>query len=408
MDRPRLRLVVVLAVLPVLASCIPLFGQRDDSPDEEAPDDTVTYTLTVTIEGEGMVTITPEKAVYSSGELITLEAVPNEDHFLAHWGGDAEGWLQNPLSLAIDGNRAVTAVFSPDLWSEAPGTAGWSARDRHAAASFDGQLWILGGMDNGDLNDVWSSSDGETWTQVSPVGETWSARAGHAAVVHDPAGGDAPDIWVIGGAYLRDAWRSSDGAVWTEVTEAAEWSPRTEFLALSHDGKLWVMGGYDGYGPLNDIWSSTDGVTWTPVTPTDGVWSPRRGHAGVVYDGKLWVIGGVGEDGPLSDVWYSEDGESWEQATADTGWPVRSGHAAAVHDGRIWVIGGHHYDGLQRYRDVWSSSDGVTWTAEPHGRWSPRSGHRALSRDNRLWIMGGVGEAMTKTNDVWYLETTEE
>ena len=421
MNRLPFRLIVALSVLlPILASCTPLFGSRESgsgggNPGGGGPGGDpgggVTYTLTVTVEGEGSVSVSPVKAVYNSGELITITAVPDPDHFLSHWGGDAEGWILSPLLLGIGADTSITAVFSPDLWSRATETAGWSARDGHAVVSFDDRLWVLGGLDGGGnpLNDVWSwSSEGsEAWAQVT-AGAPWEARTGHGAVVHAVNEGDDEEIWIIGGAYRNDVWRSTNGEDWTEVTVTDPWSARTEFLTLAHGDSLWVLGGLDGGTVLNDVWSSTDGVTWAPVSPTGEIWSPRRGHAGVVFDGKLWVIGGVGEGGALlSDVWYSDDGETWEQATADAGWPVRSGHAAAVHNSWIWVFGGTPDLGIRRYRDVWSSSDGVDWTAEPHGSWSPRSRHRALSHDNRLWMIGGAarwpGQFSSKMRDVWYL-----
>ncbi|TVR05457.1 MAG: hypothetical protein EA403_02675 [Spirochaetaceae bacterium] len=208
-------------------------------------------------------------------------------------------------------------------------------------------------------------------------------------------------------------WRSTNGAAWTRATDEALWSARNEFLTLAHGDSLWVMGGTGGGDTvLNDIWSSTDGVAWDQITPTGEIWSPRRGHVGVVFDGKLWVLGGIGAgDALLNDVWYSENGVEWTQAPAHAGWPVRSGHAAAVHEGKIWVFGGQSSSqgsALRRYRDVWSSADGITWTAEPHGSWSPRYKHRALSHDGQLWMIGGderwsqTGDP-AKMRDVWYL-----
>ncbi|TVQ97573.1 MAG: hypothetical protein EA403_14970 [Spirochaetaceae bacterium] len=418
MNRQPFRLVVALSVLlPILASCSPLFGSRESGSGGGTPGGGgpggdngggVTYTLTVTVVGEGTVTINPDRAEYSSGDEIEITASPEQGHFLSHWSGDgrADGWLSEDLDLVIDGNTTITAVFSPDLWRQATAAAGWPAREGHAVVSYSGQLWILGGINGSLLNDVWSSSDGEEWAKVEPIGgEIWSGRMGHGAVVHDANEGDDEEIWVIGGAFLRDVWRSTNGAAWTRATDEAPWSARTEFLALAHSGKLWVMGGLDGEGNLlNDVWSSPNGATWTTES-TGEIWSPRRGHVGVVFQNKLWVLGGIGAgDTLLNDVWSSSDGVTWTPATADAEWLVRSGHAAAVHDGKIWVFGGQS-SGLRRYRDVWSSEDGETWTAEPHGSWSPRHKHRALSHNDRLWLIGGEQQwpAPGTTNDVWYL-----
>ncbi len=420
MNRPPFRLMIALSVLlPIFATCTPPFGPAESGSGRRNPGGEgtggetgggVTYTLTVTVVGEGTVAVSPDKTAYNSGELITITATPEGGHFLSHWGGEAEGRILSPLDLLIDANTSVTAVFSPVLWSQATATAEWSSRDGHAVVSHDGNLWVLGGMNGGSLNDVWSSGNGVAWTPVSPTGDLWSARTGHGAVVHNAGAG--AEIWVIGGAYLNDVWRSTDGALWTRATEVAAWSRRNEFLTLADGNMLLVLGGIDEGGTLlNDVWSSGNGEVWTQMTPSGEIWSPRRGQVGVVFAGKLWVIGGIGEDGALlNDVWYSADGEAWTQATADAGWAARSGHAAAVHNNRIWVFGGTPNLGIRRYRDVWSSADGITWTAEPHGSWSPRSGHRALSHEHRLWMIGGEdrwpgdGQIPSKKSDVWYIE----
>jgi hypothetical protein len=60
---------------------------------------------------------------------------------------------------------------------------------------------------------------------------------------------------------------------------------------------------------------------------------------------------------------YSEPAcTSWIQATAAAQWGARDGHTSVVYDGKIWVIGGWVGGAGGPQHDVWSSSDGVTWT----------------------------------------------
>ena len=75
-------------------------------------------------------------------------------------------------------------------------------------------------------DDIWSSADGRTW-RLETAHAGWSPRAYHQAVVH---GGR---IYVLGGgnytpAYhaRNDVWSSTDGVNWTQVTASAGWSPR--------------------------------------------------------------------------------------------------------------------------------------------------------------------------------------
>src|SRR5689334_20975411 len=61
---------------------------------------------------------------------------------------------------------------------------------------------------------------------------------------------------------------------WVKVTEKAEFAPRDGAGALVHDGKMWLLGGWNPgdkkHFPRicnNEVWSSTDGARWTLVKP---------------------------------------------------------------------------------------------------------------------------------------------
>lgn len=60
-------------------------------------------------------TITPEPALeaYPPGQEIQLTATPNPGYQFVRWGGDFAGATANPLPLAMDSNKTVTAVFEP-------------------------------------------------------------------------------------------------------------------------------------------------------------------------------------------------------------------------------------------------------------------------------------------------------
>jgi len=235
-----------------------------------------------------------------------------------------------------------------------------------AAVVFKDRLWILGGATGGaeQANDVWSSPDGVTWTQVTAAAP-WSRRHNHAAVVFQDK------LWILGGwggKDLDDVWSSPDGATWTQVTAAAPWSGRNGHSAVVWNGRLWVLGGWGkgakGDGNLNDVWSSADGVHWQQAagrTP----WAPRNHQSAVVFSDKLWVLGGWGltgqgtQEGNLNDVWMAtpgKDGAVWRPVTGQAQWLPRNGHASVVFRGKMWVIGGwSHFIGGTSVNDLWSS-----------------------------------------------------
>jgi hypothetical protein len=63
----------------------------------------------------GTVIRNPNAGVYTHGDVIVLTASPNAGFLFSHWTGDVptEDELTNPLSLTMDSNKSVTAVYIP-------------------------------------------------------------------------------------------------------------------------------------------------------------------------------------------------------------------------------------------------------------------------------------------------------
>ena len=112
-------------------------------------------------------------------------------------------------------------------------------------------------------------------------------------------------MWVVGGfdgIEKNDVWYSSDGINWTEATSSADFPHRTGLTSVVLDDKLWVIGGFDRNNFfLNDVWHSSDGINWSQVPFSTG-FSGRLGHTTAVFDNKIWVIAGD-EGGYINDVW---------------------------------------------------------------------------------------------------------
>ena len=137
---------------------------------------------------------------------------------------------------------------------------------------------ILVSCYNPDTNEL-----SEAYTDGSGVFNLGSLREGH---------------WTITVNYYENTPGYND----YQATANAGWSARECHTSVVFDGKMWVLGGYDGEGLKKDVWYSTDGVNWTQATANAG-WSARATHTSVVFDGKMWVIGG--QDGSYkNDVWY--------------------------------------------------------------------------------------------------------
>lgn len=68
-----------------------------------------TYALNITA-NNGTVTKNPNKAVYNSGEVVTLTAVPGSGYSFSSWSGSITG-STNPISVTMSGNKNITANF---------------------------------------------------------------------------------------------------------------------------------------------------------------------------------------------------------------------------------------------------------------------------------------------------------
>jgi len=210
--------------------------------------------------------------------------------------------------------------------------------------------------------------------------------------------------------------------VWTEVTLQAAFAGRDGAGALTFDGKMWLLGGWNPPDTVNfpkkcnsEVWSSEDGLEWTLVVK-EAPWEPRHTAGYAVLDGKMWIVGGDPLQGHYqTDVWNSADGSEWTLVNERVPWAPRVLHHTVAHDGRIWVMGGQttpqFAPAVQEevfHNDVWYTEDGVEWTRVlEHAPWSARGmiGGAAV-KDGRIWILGGGTYDTTNFprnyyNDVW-------
>lgn len=196
-------------------------------------------------------------------------------------------------------NNFGTGVGTSDVWRSPDGVnwtritdiAPWGPRILHMVASFQGKLYVMGGLTNGvdptsAVNDVWASSDGGlTWLQLpnAPWAPRGLVNSGQGLPVFNGK------LYVMGGGtyanvpagnLYNDVW-SFDGTTWVQATPAAAWAPRQYHATTSFAGKLWVMDGVTDFLGTNsqEVWNSPDGVNWFEQTITP--W--RASHAdGVV------------------------------------------------------------------------------------------------------------------------------
>jgi len=267
-----------------------------------------------------------------------------------------------------------------------------------------GEMWAF------HTSGRWSSRDGITWTRSTlPASGLNSAYQKYIQL------GDA--VYALGtmtGNYIdlhltsRIA-RTRDFKQWEVVAEQSNLPMRVFYGAQAFQGKIWLIGGYDGNKYYDDVWSSPDAVHWTRMVEHAG-WSPRNVDVSAMFKDRMWIIGGGVIDGspnptPNStrETWSSVDGSHWVRAPDRTGrvW----GGTPIVYDNRLWMIGANRNETFAPA--VLVSDDGIAWR-ESLAPWSPRGAPAVWVFGDKLFITGGkysVNENGTQRfiyrNDVW-------
>jgi hypothetical protein len=233
----------------------------------------------------------------------------------------------------------------------------WTPRHCAGYAVLNNKMWVVGSdfPASGHYQaDAWNSTDGVNWTQTT-ANAPWGQRTLHVTMAYNGK------LWVMGGqtmpnlvpsvplAFYNDVWNSSDGVNWTQVTANAGWSPRGMIQgSFEFNGRMWLVGGgtYDTSGYprhyYNDVWSSADGLNWTQAT-ANAPWTGRQYQSVGVFDNKIWVMagynGGTGPGGALNDVWYSSDGVSWTNLP-NTPWAPRHAPTLFTYNNHMYIAAG--------------------------------------------------------------------
>lgn len=292
---------------------------------------------------------------------------------------------------------------------------------------------LAGEISDGSRNPLAAAQDVPTY-----VWELVTAKAPFAP--RDGAGALTLNgrMWLLGGwnpgdkkhfprTCNNEVWSSADGKNWRldkantfldkTFDAKKDWEGRHTAGYVIHQNKMWIVGGDVNQGHYHfDVWNSGDGKAWTHVNVGKPVpWGPRALHYTLAFKDRIWVIGGQtipnianAKEAFHRDVWNSSDGVTWTEVKPKGDfWPQRGMiGGSAVFKGRIWILGGGTYDTPKAptrkfFNDVWSSADGVEWQRHLESApWAPRQYHEVAVFDDRLWVLEGYSKA--NRNDVWH------
>jgi hypothetical protein len=179
-----------------------------------------------------------------------------------------------------------------------------------------------------------STTDGDNWTMVvtnisTPRIEFPFAKMGNTLFIvggNNVAGGTPPAEH-----YLNDVWTSSDGATWTRILEHAPFLyTDTDQTLCAFKNKLYLMGEWHSTGVAehSEIWESADGVTWTQVAFTP--FRTFEGHSAVTNEETIWLACNYG----TTKIYESTDCITWTPVPG-----ANSYMKLALGGGFLWASG---------------------------------------------------------------------
>jgi hypothetical protein len=231
----------------------------------------------------------------------------------------------------------------------------------HAVIAGGPGLVAVGAQDAfDDMADIWTSSDGRTWSRVT-------GQELGPGVIHDVTCG-GPGLVAVGkGSRGGAVWTSRDGLTWSRAPDDPVFGARGWIHAVTVGGPRLVAVGFP-----HGAWFSSDGLTWTratlPPVPPD-VYPGDDGQMPQVYlndvaaaGDHLVAVGGMtmNDSSQSAVVWTSGDGMTWTDVPLDPEvFPPGNylGEVTGGPDGLI-AIGA---DALGGPSSMWTSPDGLRW-----------------------------------------------
>jgi hypothetical protein len=286
-------------------------------------------------------------------------------------------------------------------WMKVTGKAAFSPRDTAEGVIFGEAMWLSNGYYHGNKlsRDLWRSTDGKTWTQVSDK----TPYDGYSEMVVYKG-----KLWAV----KKSVWSSTDGKDWTQVLAKTPFGTRGYGELVVFKDKMWQL------GSGSDVWNTTDGKNWTCVTKALPC-GKRSATAVAVFKDKLWLMAGntnKPNDPPeqgykqfttYNDVWCSADGKEWTRVVEHAPWPERMWGVAEVYAGRLWLVGGYSNRNKKNLGDVWCTTDGKTWRQfKSDPTFSARHEVTCYVYKGSLWVV--AGNAWPVQNDAWRLTAGPE
>lgn len=295
-------------------------------------------------------------------------------------GANAKVVITGGYNASLGRESQDTLHFNGQTITKANANSQFGARQGHAMVNFKGKLWVNNGTSSRyDPADMFSSTDGITWTRenTANIRASFGTIHGHQMIVAGT--GSKSKLWMIGARDSGDVYSSDDAKNWKNEPQYKLPKLYAHQIVEDTDNKvLYLIGGRKvvtgSNAATNDVYKSTDGVNWQKVAVKRG-FSARQDHQAAYFDRKLWVIAGRGSSGALKDVWSSSDGGvNWRRVQDNAPFDAIYGHQVVVANfdrtgNKLWLFGGRKSSStvasIGGCSPTFSSNDGVTWRSGP-------------------------------------------
>lgn len=240
----------------------------------------------------------------------------------------------------------------------------------------------------------WDGLETSDWV-VETTSAPWGQRAGHIGFslgdyIYVGFGQTVTNLTPAPSTYFTDLWRSLDGQTWELVTDKAPCSYRGYFCNTAPvlNGEAYFIGGgtYDTTDfPTreykNDVYAmNEDGEFRLVSSGKPSVLSKLMYHNLIAHDGKLWVMGGYnGSD--QKKVFSSVDGGTWTEHTSP--WGVRHAALLLSYNGAMYFGTGMNATDMWKYFDF-NPGPKVHISALPDGVTALASTYTVIDKENPL------------------------
>jgi len=306
-------------------------------------------------------------------------------------------------SAAAFTTLGVTSNWQGFSWSQLP------SDNPLVTADFDVQVltwrggYVAYGTTNGASSSfVWTSADGQTWTQVTSI------TAPSVLVAVSPTGLVAMTSNPSATVPSETVWTSSDGLQWRNAGPPAGVA-FVDSIAGTSTGLVAVEHTLTGSGKFAtyqyNVVFSTDGMSWTPVTVDAGLSADIKVPQVQSGKNRFFVLGAVragNASGAVGVVWWSDDGRTWIRSSGTIGWPAISldfgRDGILLHTNSMTVGGGGVGLAL-------STDGGKTWQPDdafgPLGATVCGQGECSVQPDGAITSNGTVFVAVKSDGHAW-------